>query len=115
MLATVAGAQEKNCCDQLIMIQLGWNVIIKALRGAESSKNKTCEGERPRLSLPSGYFTYLQPKQLSPPTTPPAPYCGNGQEQSQSPWHSPSVVFVFHSGVGGEWVDGWAGVGPGEE
>lgn len=93
-----------KCCDHLIMIQLGWNVIIKALWGAESSKNRTSRGEQPRLSLPPGYFTYLQPKQLSPPTTPLASYCGNGQEQSQSPWHSPSVVFCFSD-------SGWEGSG----
>lgn len=52
---------------------------------------------------------------VNPPSTPLAPHCGNGQEQSQSPWHSPSVVFVFQTGFGGEWVDGWAGVGLGEE
>lgn len=52
-----------------MMIQLRWNVIIKALRGAESSKNRTSTGEQSKLSLPPGYFTYLQPKQLKPPTT----------------------------------------------
>lgn len=95
--------------DQLIVIQRAWNVIIKALWGAECSKNKTCTGGQPRLSLPPGYFTYLQPKQLKPPTTPLAPDCGNGQEQSQSPWHSPSVVFVFQTEVrdGVGWWVGW--------
>lgn len=92
-------ARKKKICDQLILIQLGWNAIIKALWGAESSKNKTSKGEQPKLSLPPGYFTYLQPKQLNLPTTPSAPDCGNDREQSQSPWHSPSVVFVFQKGL----------------
>lgn len=69
---------KKKCYDHPIIIQLCWNVIIKALWGAESSKNKACEGEQPSLSVPPGYFTYLQSKQLSTPTTPLAPYCGNG-------------------------------------
>lgn len=70
-------------------------------------------GRTAQTLLATRLLYILQPKQLEPRTTPPAPRCGNDQEQSQSPWHSPSVVFVFRAGAGGEWVDGWAGVGPG--
>lgn len=100
-------SRRKKSCDQLIMIQLGWNVIIKALWGAESSKNKTCQGEQPTLSVPPGYFTYLQPKQLNPPTSPLAPYCGNDQEQFVT-LAQPICCFCFSDG-GWRGVDWWVG------
>lgn len=94
------------------MIQLGWNVIIKALRGAESSKNRTCKREQPILSLPPGYFTYLQSKQHN--TAPPLRLLAVIMARSRhSLLGTAHLLFLFfrQGGVGGKWVDGWVGVG----
>lgn len=48
--------KKKIICNQLIVIHLGWNVIIKAVRAAEGNENRTCQGQQPTLALP-GHFT----------------------------------------------------------
>lgn len=93
--------KEKKICNRLMVIQWGWNVIIKALWGAENSMNKTFQGEQPTLSVPPHYFTYLQPKQAKLP--PPSRFLAVVETRSSS--STVRLVFLFFRGVC-EWV-GW--------
>lgn len=79
----------------------GWNVIIRALRGAENSMNKTFQGGQPTLAVPPHYFTYLQPKQAELP--PPRRLLAALESRSSS--SVARLLFLFFKGVNG-WV-GW--------
>lgn len=89
-----------------MVIQQGWNVIRKALQGAENSMNKTFQGEQPTLSVPPHYFTYLQPQRAK---LPPPHRLHAVVEAGAVP--TPSICCFHFSEV---WMDGWAGVGWGD-
>lgn len=76
----------------------------------------TCKGEQPKLWLPSGYFTYLQPQQPHPPTRLRLLTVVTARP-SHSLLGTAHLLFLFfvQGFFGGEWDDGWAGVGQGEE
>lgn len=89
---------KKTTCNWFMVIQQSWNLIIKALWGAENSMNKTFQGEQPTPSVPLHYFTYLQPKQAKLP--PPRRLLAVAETPS-----TVHLLFLFVRGVNG-WV-GW--------
>lgn len=91
---------KKIICNRFMVIQQSWNVIIKALWGAENSMNKTFQGQQPTPSVPLHYFTYLQPKQAKLP--PPRRLLAVAETGT-----TPSTVHLLFLFVGG--VNGWVG------
>lgn len=85
------------------MVIQSWNLILKALWGAENSLNRTFQGEQPTPSVPLHYFTYLQPERAKLP--PPRRLLAVAETTR------PICCFCLSEA----WVDGWAGVGQGAE
>lgn len=103
---------KKKSSDPLLMIQLCRNVIIKALWGAESSRNEACQGEQPTRSVPQVILHICNPSGSTLPPPLLAPYCGNDQEQFVT-LAQPICCFCFSNGgwSGADWWVGWCWAG----
>lgn len=85
--------ENKQICNRF-MVKQSWNLIIKALWGAENSLNKTFQGGQPTPSVPPHYFTYLLAEQAKLP--PPRRLLAEAETPS-----AVHLLFLFVGGVSG--------------
>lgn len=98
---------KKTTCNRFMVIQQSWNLIIKALWGAENSMNKTFRASSPHPLCHCITLHICNPSKRSSHL-----HAGSSLWRRPAPLRARSICCFCLSEA---WMDGWAGVGRGEE